>query len=235
MKIFFCSFLFFLLTLPAYCNDIQVNRVDTVPHQFRDFDGKTISKNSTGREFVYEVNPDKEGGFWAILNYYLGRLLEKTGRVQWHEVSLNDLILYGLIIFAAVLIILQLFKVQIQGLFQRDAGTIIHHKSETENVFETDFDSLIKQAVEVRNYRLAIRLLYLLSLRRLSESGLIRWQRNKTNFEYYYELKDETLRRQFYKLTLVFEGAWYGQIDIPEDIYEREVESFTGFFRLIGK
>jgi len=69
----------------------------------------------------------------------------------------------------------------------------------------------------------------------LSESGLIRWQRNKTNFEYYYELKDETLRRQFYKLTLVFEGAWYGQIDIPEDIYEREVESFTGFFRLIGK
>ena len=112
---------------------------------------------------------------------------------------------------------------------------MVSHRSFVENVHELDFDTLIEEAKNQSNYRLATRLYYLKTLKRLSDSGLINWQKNKTNFEYYYELKGEERRKQFYNLTRLFESVWYGNLEISETTFNENLETFTGFLQTIKR
>ena len=69
------------------------------------------------------------------------------------------------------------------------------------------------------------------ALKKLSDSGHINWQKNKTNFEYYYELKDTAQRKEFYHLTRLFESVWYGNADITAAEFDENLKAFTGFLQ----
>ena len=74
-----------------------------------------------------------------------------------------------------------------------------------------------------------MRLLYLRSLKQLSDNGLINWQINKTNTDYISEIADNTQREAFKQLTLQFEYAWYGDFLINGDNYKRINQLFGNF------
>ena len=98
-----------------------------------------------------------------------------------------------------------------------------------EDIRTLDFDRLIDEAVAVRNYRRAVRLLYLKTLKALAAHHLIDWQRDKTNHEYIDELPQPTLRRAFADLTMLFEYVWYGDFAVDEAVFGRVQRSFTRF------
>lgn len=98
-----------------------------------------------------------------------------------------------------------------------------------EDIHELEFDPLIRDAIARKQYRLAIRLLYLRTLRLLSEARMIQWRREKTNMEYLFELKAQELRNDFSDLTLLFEQCWYGELLPDAPVFESAVDSFRAF------
>lgn len=94
--------------------------------------------------------------------------------------------------------------------------------SEEERILKTqDIQELIKQALEEKNYRLAIRYYYLFLLKLLTDRDLISWELQKTNDDYINELSKSKLKPQFQKVTLLYDYIWYGEFQIGIADYER--------------
>ena len=85
-----------------------------------------------------------------------------------------------------------------------------------ENLQESEFDPLIRQAIASKQYALAIRLYYLASIKELSLNGKIQWKKDKTNREYVREMRPHRLFEPFKNVTTIFEKVWYGDIVLDE-------------------
>ena len=85
---------------------------------------------------------------------------------------------------------------------------------------ESIFDAEIRRAIDRKDYREAIRLLYLQTLKLLSDDGRIDWQLYKTPTEYIYEVKQEMLRTPFRNLTHGFLRVRYGNFPASESLFE---------------
>ena len=93
----------------------------------------------------------------------------------------------------------------------------------------SDPDAMIRNAIKNRNYRLAVRYLYLQTLIRLSEKKFIRVNSNKTNYEYVREVRNQKFANEFASLTLKYEYVWYGEYAVDEKLFEQIHYSFTQF------
>lgn len=85
-----------------------------------------------------------------------------------------------------------------------------------EKLHEVNLDDLLKEALEAKNYRIALRLNFLIIIKLLSQNGEIQWAKEKTNWEYYSELKDKLLADQFKGIIMSFETFWYGEHPLTE-------------------
>lgn len=98
-----------------------------------------------------------------------------------------------------------------------------------ENIFEMDFEQAIAAAVGQKNYRLAVRLLYLRTLRDLSNRNLIHYTHEKTNSDYLMQLEGTSYYRNFFGLTRNFDYTWYGQFELSRENYEAVQRDFSSF------
>jgi hypothetical protein len=74
----------------------------------------------------------------------------------------------------------------------------------------------------VRDYRAAVRYLYLSSLLKLDESGLIRYDPTLTNREHLVQIQDQPqLGALLAPIIDFFDRSWYGFADITEEDYQR--------------
>lgn len=80
-----------------------------------------------------------------------------------------------------------------------------------ENLANLDVEREMHVAKEDRDLRLAVRVLYLKNLKKLFEKGYVWPSAEKTNYDYYLEIKEQRLRPGFQKLTQYFEHVWYGE------------------------
>ncbi len=79
-----------------------------------------------------------------------------------------------------------------------------------------DINALIKDAIKQKNFRLAIRYYYLLSLKYLSDKDLIQWLPQKTNEDYIREIEQGSLQSDFKDATRIYDYVWYGEFAIDE-------------------
>lgn len=127
--------------------------------------------------------------------------------------ALSPVILTLVIIIIATLIIYLLVQHFSDGDLRakaRDANKTVDLQKVEEKLESTDINSLLKHAIEKGDHRTALRLYYLLLLQQMSLNGLIRWSKEKTNFEYLIELNDNELAHDFKHLTIAYERVWYG-------------------------
>jgi hypothetical protein len=96
---------------------------------------------------------------------------------------------------------------------------------------ESDFVTLIRQALQSRNYRQAVRYQYLRTLHMLAEKNMLQLAPDKTNFQYVGEITDRNVQQDFASLTLNYEYVWYGEFEIDKNIYDKIDSNFTGFNR----
>src|ERR1043165_1444161 len=198
------------------------SRVVTVKH----VDSSSLAKYKAERDFNYNTEVAKEEG-QSLFGYITSVLWNKFFHSEVGCITASDVVVYALIAFAAIMLIIQVFKVRSTGMFAKGADRLADFKVETENLEKDQFDKLIEEAKTAGNYRLAVRLLYLKMLKAMSDAGLIKWQRHKTNFEYYYELKGENIRSEFHTLTLVFESVWYGHHEITAGEFDGALSGFN--------
>jgi len=86
---------------------------------------------------------------------------------------------------------------------------------------ESELDRLLREALERKDFKEAIRISYLFIIRSLSEQELIHWKKDKTNREYLTELNKSIYYNVFREVTAVFDRVWYGDIELGEIDYLR--------------
>jgi hypothetical protein len=90
-----------------------------------------------------------------------------------------------------------------------------------ERLHETDLEEMLQQALDTKNFRIALRIHFLIIIKLLSATGKIKWSKDKTNWEYHAELRDRLTSDKFAQAIRIFENAWYGEHDFDELSYHR--------------
>jgi hypothetical protein len=192
-----------------------------------------LDKYKIDPEFNYEGGP-KEADDWItkVKNWIRQQLIILSSSKTYS--TLLDVLYYGLMVVAILLIIRGLIKADRRGLlFGKLKSDEINIVESEENINTINFDELIARAVDNKQYKLAIRYLFLKSLKLLSEKGLIELRNNKTNYQYINEIKHNQIAEAFRVTTNMFEWIWYGDFPVDEDIVKNSQNDFNKLFALI--
>ena len=137
-------------------------------------------------------------------------------------------ILYALV---AIAIFYILYTIIIQSEFNYFIRRKNTSKAETaswENVADfTDWDIALQKALDIPDYRLATRIMYLETLQTLHLTQLIKYEQEKTNWEYVTELGDTTFKKPFTLFTKYFDYVWYGNFVMTNENFEEIKNIYT--------
>lgn len=189
----------------------------------------TLKKFRGNPDFNYEKAVRPTPTLWERLLMWLYSLLDNiaprddTGARVWRVIIY---VVLGVVLLIAVL---RLTGMSFRSVFGRASRPIITTEEFKENIHEINFDTLIEEAVQQQDYRRATRLLYLRSLKQLSDKEYIRWSMDKTNRDYLRELPTGDVRSHFERLTLLFEYTWYGDFPIDKVLFEQSRALFNNF------
>ena len=91
------------------------------------------------------------------------------------------------------------------------------------------YEALIGDAEEAGNYNLAIRYLFLGTLKNLNDKALITFAASKTNRQYLNEVNTKGGPDRFEFLVYHYEYAWYGKFSIDANTYQHLKKEFQLF------
>lgn len=94
---------------------------------------------------------------------------------------------------------------------------------------EATLDERIAKLIAERNYRPAIRYLYIKVLQQLNEKGWITYHAQATNFDYIRQMSNNKLAPDFRFLTQVYEYVWYGEFDLTDEHFTIAHNRFNHF------
>ncbi len=98
-----------------------------------------------------------------------------------------------------------------------------------EDIRGMDIEALIREAEAKNDLRRAIRLHYLLVLRKLVDGGVLVWSPERTDQEYLKQLKDPEVRSRFAQAAGIFQWVWYGHAEVDATEYVRLKRPFLDF------
>jgi uncharacterized membrane-anchored protein YhcB (DUF1043 family) len=84
-----------------------------------------------------------------------------------------------------------------------------------------ELPEMLEQALGQQDFRLAVRIRFLILLKGLQERGWLRYAKDKTNRTYVRELHPRKEADPFSKLTRAYEYAWYGGLEVSHADFER--------------
>ena len=95
-----------------------------------------------------------------------------------------------------------------------------------EQTSKTELEILLENALSQKNYKVAIRAIYLLTLKQLSDTSLITLKDDKTNYDYFYEIKNKRTKDVFRSITSVYDYVWYGEFDAENTHYQNAAKFY---------
>lgn len=222
--------LFLLLILLLVTSVCPAQHVpDTVPVKVRKISAEKINQYRRDPAFRYEPVSEAAPSYWdRFWEWIWGKIDSVTGTPRGARVTKILLIAAasGLLLY----FIIRLSGMNRTGLFgKKNTGDLLQAEAIEEDIHSINFNQSIQQAIANKNYRLAVRLLYLQSLKVLSDRDMIQWQLDKTNSAYVKEIKGETQQAAFHQLTLWFENNWYGNIPVSETAFGLIKNQFEQF------
>ena len=128
------------------------------------------------------------------------------------------------------LIVHFMFNINFRKYFtDKNAEAEVNYGEDEEIIRKKDIDAMLQDAIEKGNYRLALRYFYLKLLKRLEKNNIIKWEPQKTNFEYQKEIKNKDYNNKFNKFTLWYDYIWYGKYPLSQKefgVMSKELDSF---------
>jgi hypothetical protein len=206
---------------------------DTTKVAVRSFDGTTIQRFKNAS--AYQYSRPQQGltawqRFWMWVGLLVARFLYFVS-----QTVIGQVIFYSAAGLLILYVILKIMRIDIRNLFYRSSASAgIAFKTEEANIHDLDFEKLIREAVDKKQFRDAVRLIFLRALKMLSEEQLIRWLPGKTNDEYLFELRQHPAGPRLRELRYYFDYAWYGHFEINGQTYEAVHKTFTEFKALIN-
>jgi len=201
---------------------------DSSKVDIRKFNPQQIKAYAARKEFIYIDEAPANESVWSKFWRWFWRSLEKV-LVDKHT---GPLIKYAAIAAAVALVIYIIFKatgMDLRAITSNSKAVYVPYSESQENIHEIDFSEEINKAVTAGNYRLAVRLFYLRTLKKLNDNGMISWQPEKTNQTYIREIADPEKQQQFIGLTAQFEFIWYGEFFIDIEAFDHVKNAFERF------
>ena len=152
--------------------------------------------------------------FEWLLNQF-SNILRKIFGSRFAE-EYSGLILIGIAVVILLLIIWFVYRKRPE-LFMRSRKNALPYSVEEDTIYGVDFQKGIAEALSRSDYREAVRLLYLQTLKQLSDGGHIDWQLYKTPTQYIYEVRTPA----FSELTNHFLRVRYGNFEATEPLFNK--------------
>lgn len=192
-------------------------------------------KKYQGEDFDYRLTKPRESIFAKFLKW-----LDKALNTLFGNVDTPNTFKYTEIIIKLFVILLVGFLLYfiITKLFLKEGNIFFSKKNKKlkivtedlhENIHDINFEKTIAEYEAKSNYRMATRYQFLSLLKKLSDQKLIDWNIEKTNRDYSRELKNDDQKKQFNRLTYIFENVWYGEIELDQSRYESFKSYFNNF------
>jgi hypothetical protein len=184
------------------------------------YDAQKIARYQADRRFDYESQLNMPDYTWfELVSRWFNRLLNSIFSGKFGE-NVTTPILVTLLIVTLLTLLYFLYKKRPE-LFMRSKKTKpLPYDVEEENIHQINFEKELSIALDSRDYRLAIRLLYLQTLRFLSDNSLIDWQIHKTPTEYLYEIANQEMKQPFRAFTNHFLHVRYGNYSASLELFE---------------
>ena len=201
---------------------------DTLTIKSRSFQNEKLRELRESGDYNYtEEATVGESILESLWNWLVSMMIWFFSKLTLTGTGNFFLYLLGLIVL--ILIVLAVLKV--------DAFRVLTGRSDSgvskgvfhENIHAMDFDSLLQAALAKRDYRNAVRLMFLQSLKLLSDKQLIDWQAGKTNHDYLNEVQTEEIKKGLGQLSYYFDYAWYGGFSVSEDQFIRVQTIFNSW------
>ena len=161
--------------------------------------------------------------------------------IQFFSGNAGTVIVWTLVIGIIAYIVYQVFLSKDSFLFSKNAKKLKKEEpaiEETEDISKTNWDALLRNAVDKQDLRLAVRYSYMWTLQLLQKKELISYRIDKTNFEYYRELsgakQHAELSKVFRQLSRQYEYTWYGHFDISGARYNEYIDLFNHLKKQLG-
>lgn len=201
------------------------------------FDENNLEKYRSDKDFDYTEYKYENTYLNKFKNWIKNILLKffewifgqkKAGKTLEKFFQIIPYVALGIVLFFFLKFFLNInFKDILNG---NTTSTTVTYGEEEEIIRNKDIDKLIKEAKNKRDFRLAIRYYYLKFLKVLEEKNYIEREHQKTNYEYYNEIKNKDIKNSFQQFTLWYEYIWYGKFVITDIEFERLSKEFDIFF-----
>ena len=134
----------------------------------------------------------------------------------------NDVVYYSLIGLGALLVLFLSWLVWKKNpkLFMPKEDDPLDYDVQEDTIYGVDFEAGISEALSQKDYRQAVRLLYLQTLKQLSDAGHIDWQPSKTPSQYVREYG----QKAFAELSQHFIRVRYGNFEATEELFQEMKE-----------
>jgi hypothetical protein len=103
-----------------------------------------------------------------------------------------------------------------------------------DDIFAINYQKELDRATAGKDYRLAIRLMYLRLLKCSAEKNIIQYAQERTNFDYLAQVHKTSYYNDFFRLTRNFEYTWYGKFAVSDDAFDTIKKDFDNFNNKIG-
>ena len=90
----------------------------------------------------------------------------------------------------------------------------------------TNLSTLLRRAVDHKEYRLAVRYYYLIALQKMGDKHIIKLHKDKTNTDYLYEIKNTTQQQNFAHIAYLYDYIWYGEFPVDDTKFLAVEQSF---------
>ena len=219
-RVIFILFFIFLNTLSA--KTIQQDSVSVVfddSHILEKSFSEDLSQKYSGKDYNYDRNDgEAQNLLGRAISWFFQQLEKLFGVDVSPEVrSVVEFLVYLLLtVFIGYFIIKLLLGNRASSFFTRKSAVVNPLTIDEEHIENINLDTFISDALAQKNYRLAIRYMYLKALKELSFNNIISWHFEKTNSDYHNEIEDPILKDDFKKVSYLYDYVWYGEFHLDE-------------------
>jgi hypothetical protein len=184
------------------------------------YDSAKIAEYQSDSRFDYNsrlgiTEFDPFGAFFDWLSEHLGRIMHTE---QGDTIARWFLIVFFIIVVLGIAYFI--YRTRPELFVREKKRETLAYSVEEENIYDIDFEKELKAALANGDFRTAIRLLYLQTLRFVADRQWIDWQIYKTPTEYTYELKPAGMKPTFRLLTNHFLQVRYGNFKATREVYD---------------
>lgn len=168
---------------------------------------------------------------WSVFFRWLTKLLDRLNTTG----TFVSYFFYIAILAIFVYAVIKLLGINMQSIFLKNKKiNIPDFEVFDEDIYGINFENIILKAEKVEDFKTAIRYLYILYLKVLTEKEIIEWKINKTNIDYRNEIINTKYYSKFKYLTLIYEYVWYGEFSVDKNQYKKYKKSFEKTYKEIS-